>query len=82
MSLGTPLTRRELDVVRSLLAGHVTTADMGKALGIDARTVESHLTHIYAKSGAINLADLMLMALGRKPSAVDFDIAWEWHVAR
>jgi DNA-binding CsgD family transcriptional regulator len=69
--LGQPLTRRERDVVRAVLAGAVTEKDLGQALSLEGSTVRAHLYHIFTKTGAINLADLVLMAVGRKPSVVD-----------
>lgn len=74
---GLPLTPREREVVATLLAGHVTRGGIAETLGLAERTVNTHLEHIYAKAGAINMVDLVLMALGRKASAVDFsEIVW------
>jgi len=63
---GHPLTAREAEVITAVLAGHVTRGGIAEALGIAERTVHTHMENIYAKTGAINLTDLVLMALGRK----------------
>lgn len=76
-ALGKPLTRGELAVLKVVLDGHTTSVQAATALGVTVRTVRTHLTHIYAKTGADNLAALVLMALGRKLCAVDLsDIVW------
>ena len=46
----TGLTAREMTVVLAIADGH-TTADVAETLGIRARTVESHLLHVYQKLG-------------------------------
>lgn len=63
---GKPLTRREQDVVQAVLAGCTTRQTIGAHLTVSYRTANAHLWRIYAKTGAINLADLVLMAVGRK----------------
>ena len=70
LSLGEPLSRRDREVLRALMAGHVTAKAIGLALSIAERTVRVHLCRIYEKAGAINQTDLVLMAVGRKASAV------------
>ena len=35
------------------------------------RTIQTHLANIYAKTGAQNKAELILMAQGSKPCAID-----------
>lgn len=75
--LGKPLTRREVEVVGAILAGHTTNEQIGATLVIARKTVQAHLGNIYAKTGGVDKADLILMALGRKPCAVDLtNIAW------
>lgn len=66
------LTDREKDVVRALLAGYTCRSEIARRLTISQRTADSHINAIYAKTGAVNMADLVLMALGRKPCPVDF----------
>lgn len=74
---GKPLTRREVEVVATILAGHTTNEQIGAALTIARKTVHAHLGNIYAKTSAANHADIILMALGRKPCAVDLsNIVW------
>jgi DNA-binding CsgD family transcriptional regulator len=47
------LTRRESDVL-SLVTGGLANDQIGRRLGISARTVNKHLEHIYAKIGVRN----------------------------
>jgi DNA-binding CsgD family transcriptional regulator len=68
---GKPLTEREGDTVRAVLAGHTTRQTIGAAMTVTYRTANAHLWRIYAKTGAHNMADLVLMAVGRKPCDVD-----------
>lgn len=69
--LGLSLTEREVEIIKLILAGYTTRADIAPPLSIAERTVHHHLFHIYAKTGAVNMADLVLMAVGRKSCAVD-----------
>lgn len=62
------LTRREIDVIRAILTGKTTTRDLADALHISEKTVRSHITRIYAKVGAKNMAHLVLMCLGALPA--------------
>jgi len=57
------LTAREATVLTLILAGS-TNREAGETLGISPRTVEFHRANIMLKSGARNLAELMLMMLG------------------
>src|SRR5205807_9760941 len=45
-----PLTEREAEVLRLLAQGR-NTPQIARLLGISKKTVEHHLTHIYAKIG-------------------------------
>lgn len=75
---GKPLTKREIEVVAVILAGHTTDQRIGEILTIANKTVRAHMCHICSKTGAANKADLILMALGRKAGAVDLsNIVWE-----
>ena len=73
------LTRSELRIVRAILAGNTSTTELVAALPaptsgkgrISKRTIQTHLANIYAKTGAFNKADLVLMALGGKPCEID-----------
>lgn len=69
--LGLSLSGRETQIVKLILAGHTTRSSIAPPLSISERTVHHHLFHIYAKTGAINMTDLVLMAMGRKSCAVD-----------
>lgn len=74
---GKPLTRREVEIIAAILAGHTTNEQIGATLVIARKTVQTHLGNIYAKTSAQNHADLILMALGRKVGAVDLsNIIW------
>jgi pimeloyl-ACP methyl ester carboxylesterase/DNA-binding CsgD family transcriptional regulator len=46
------LTERELEVLRLVAAGH-SNAEIAQALFISVRTVERHLTNVYAKMGLL-----------------------------
>jgi len=46
------LTERELEVLRLVAAGH-SNAEIAAALGISVRTVERHLTNVYARLGLL-----------------------------
>jgi DNA-binding NarL/FixJ family response regulator len=50
------LSAREVDVLR-LLADGRTTGEIGKQLVIQPRTVETHITHLYQKTGCRNRAE-------------------------
>lgn len=75
----TTLTRAELSVMRVILAGHTTAEQMHAVLRqvydpsqpMSKRTIQTHLANIYDKTGAENKAELILMAQGSKPCAID-----------
>ena len=52
-----PLTRREEDVVRLILAGH-SSRSLAAVLGISSETVRVHRRHIYEKLGVSSQAEL------------------------
>lgn len=58
------LTPREREVLRLTAAGQ-TNAEMAAALGISARTVETHRAHLRQKLGLRTQADLIRYALQR-----------------
>jgi DNA-binding NarL/FixJ family response regulator len=67
------LTRRELEVIRHLASG-ATARQIGSALHISSRTVESHIFNAYRKLGVhsrVQLVRLMLEGdlLAAAPSA-------------
>lgn len=55
------LSAREVDVLR-LMADGRTTEEIGKQLVIQPRTVETHITHVYQKTGCRNRAEATLYA--------------------
>ena len=65
------LTQSEVAVIRAIMAGQTTGKELAKALGVSTRTIQTHLSNIYKKTGAYNKADLVLIALGRKDVAID-----------
>ena len=58
------LSQRETDVLRLIALGH-TNAEIGKALFLSTRTVETHRAHIQQKLGRTTRADLVRYALDR-----------------
>ena len=57
-----PLTARELEILR-LIAGGGSNQEIAGDLVISVRTVERHITNIYAKIGARGRADATVFAL-------------------
>jgi DNA-binding NarL/FixJ family response regulator len=55
------LTRRELEILRSVVAGY-TNKEIAEQSSLSENTVKSHLTHIFNKSGASNRVELALFA--------------------
>jgi two-component system nitrate/nitrite response regulator NarL len=55
------LTRREIEIVRSVVAGH-SNREIAARSSITENTVKSHLTHIFNKIGASNRVELALFA--------------------
>lgn len=70
-AIGTPLTDRELQIVGTILDGNTTYVQIAAVLVLSVRTVQTHLQNIYAKCGANNMTDVVLMCLGRRRCAVD-----------
>ncbi len=58
------LSPREVEVLRLIALGH-TNAEIGKALHLSTRTVETHRAHIQQKLGRTSRADLVRYALDR-----------------
>ena len=56
------LTEREVDVLRLIARGH-SNKQAAAALGISAKTVGSHVEHIYAKAGVTTRAGATLFAM-------------------
>jgi len=59
-----PLTDREIEVLR-LTARGGTNKEIGRALGISARTVQGHLANIYGKLGVYSRTEAVTAALRR-----------------
>ncbi len=58
------LTSREAEVLQ-LVADGRTNDDIGEALGVSAKAIEGHLTHLYAKLGARNRTEAVVQAARR-----------------
>ncbi|UCC64834.1 MAG: response regulator transcription factor [Anaerolineae bacterium] len=58
------LTPREMEVLR-LVAQGLTNYQIARQLGLSVRTVEAHLTHIYAKLGVSSRTEAALLAQRR-----------------
>lgn len=56
-----PLSRRELDVLRELATGKVYK-QIADTMGISRSTIRSHLHNVYAKVGAVDRAQAVLIA--------------------
>jgi DNA-binding CsgD family transcriptional regulator len=61
---GFRLTARELDVLRLLAEGH-TDKDIGEALYIGTRTVQTHVANLFAKLGVNSRAEAAAVAVRR-----------------
>lgn len=59
-----PLTGRELEVLRLVARGR-TNKEIGRELGISARTVQGHLANIYGKLGVYSRTEAVTTALRR-----------------
>ena len=56
------LTEREVDVLRLIARGR-SNKDAARDLGISAKTIGSHVEHIYAKAGVTTRAGATLFAM-------------------
>src|SRR5690348_376865 len=61
-SHASPLTARELDVLRTAARG-LGNKQIGVELGMSARTVQTHLTSIFSKLGVSSRTEAVLFAL-------------------
>jgi DNA-binding NarL/FixJ family response regulator len=57
-----PLTSRELDVLRCIMQG-MTTQNIARVLGISVHTVETHRKHLLLKTGTRNSVNLVRYAM-------------------
>lgn len=71
------LTGRQVDVVRSIMAGNTTYEKIAADLRLSVGTVRSHMHLVYFAVGAENMADVILMAIGFKHSPCDVDVRSE-----
>ncbi|GCE22921.1 response regulator transcription factor [Dictyobacter kobayashii] len=55
------LTARELDVVKLIVKGHNNT-EIASALSVSDSTIKTHINHIFAKLGARDRAQLVVLA--------------------
>ena len=60
-----PLTQREIDVI-TLLAQGKSNKEAASALGVSARTVESHRNHIMRKMNFASFSDMVRFAIRNK----------------
>jgi FixJ family two-component response regulator len=60
-----PLTKREGEVLAQLVNG-ASSKEAAAQLGISPRTIEIHRTHIMAKLGAKNIADLVRIVMSER----------------
>ena len=58
------LSRRELEVIKAVLAGNVSYKEISAALNISVNTVKTHLKHIYETTGVSNIAALSSLFRG------------------
>jgi DNA-binding NarL/FixJ family response regulator len=56
------LTEREVDVLRLIARGR-SNKEVGRELGISAKTVGTHVEHVYAKAGVTTRAGATLFAM-------------------
>lgn len=66
--LGLPLLAYEEEIVLAVMAGHVTTKLLCHVLGRGQWTINAQLYQLRNKTGAINLAHLVLMVAGIVPT--------------
>lgn len=69
------LSKREMDVVRSLAEG-LTNREIAERLGLSRHTIKNYLFRVYDKLGVSSRLELLFMTLnqaGTKPSAVASD---------
>lgn len=65
-----PLTTREVDVLRHLVAGR-SNKDIGASLRITEETVKTHVSHVLAKLGVENRAQAIAEAVRRRLVSIE-----------
>ncbi|MDR0300896.1 MAG: helix-turn-helix transcriptional regulator [Treponema sp.] len=58
------LSKRELEVVETVLGGKVSYKEISAALNISVNTVKTHLKHIYQNTGVSSIAALTALFRG------------------
>jgi len=58
------LSKRELEVVKTTLAGKTSYKEISAALNISVHTVKAHLKHIYKITGVSNVTALSSLFRG------------------
>lgn len=58
------LSRRELEVIETILAGNISYKDISKKLNISVNTVKTHLKSIYQTTGVSNITALTMLFNG------------------
>jgi len=58
------LSRRELEVIKAVLAGNVSQKELAASLNISINTVKKHLQHIYQTTGTANMTALTVLFSG------------------
>lgn len=56
------LTRRETDVLNTILSGRTSQSEVARALVIDVRTVQTYMQKLFEKTGARDRTQLVLWA--------------------
>lgn len=59
-----PLSTREWEVVEAILRNIISRDELAKALVVSHGTVNAHVGHIFRKTGARCMPELILMATG------------------
>jgi DNA-binding NarL/FixJ family response regulator len=60
-----PLTKRQLQILKMVAQG-LQGKEIAQELGISTQTVKNHLTHVFARLGALNNVQAVYIAITRK----------------
>ena len=55
------LSKRELEVIETVLAGNVSQKELAASLNISVNTVKEHLQKIYKTTGTVNMTALTIL---------------------